>query len=83
MPLLSPKKRLELENKLHHFKPDLSNLIKFVEDLANGIIYKDDSQISCITACKVYSQYPRTEFTISSLSKDYKPKDIPYENQKA
>lgn len=49
-------------------KSDLSNLIKWVEDTANGILYHDDAIISSICAKKVYDIKPRTEFTIQSLS---------------
>lgn len=55
------------ENCHHIFKPDLSNLIKFVEDIGSGIIYKDDSIICSITASKKYSKEPRTEFEIRIL----------------
>jgi len=56
-------------NKLEHhtIKPDLSNLIKFVEDSANGIIYNDDKQIIEITATKLYDDKPRTEIIIEEL----------------
>lgn len=37
----------------HHYKkPDLDNLIKFICDVCNGIIYTDDSRIAII--------YPRS-----------------------
>ena len=51
----------------HDTRPDLSNLIKYIEDVATGIIYKDDSQISIIIANKIFSAIPRTEFTITRL----------------
>jgi Holliday junction resolvase RusA-like endonuclease len=51
----------------HSCKPDLSNLIKFIEDVATGIIYKDDSLISKIVAHKVYSMIPRTEFSVTQM----------------
>jgi len=38
----------------HSQKPDLDNLIKFICDVMNDIIYKDDSQICKITATKQY-----------------------------
>lgn len=51
----------------HNFKPDLSNLVKFVEDVGSGILYVDDSIISSIIAKKMYDENPRTEFTIREL----------------
>lgn len=48
----------------HVFKPDLSNLIKYIEDVATGILFKDDCIISSINAKKLYSKTPRTEFTL-------------------
>ena len=52
------------EGDPHISKPDLSNLIKFIEDIGTGILYEDDKWISCIEAHKVYGKEPRTEFTI-------------------
>jgi len=57
---LSQKKKLQLHQTPHEKKPDLSNLIKFVEDTFNGYIYKDDSQIVNIFASKLYSNEPKT-----------------------
>lgn len=51
----------------HYSKPDLSNLIKFIEDVATGIIYTDDSLIAKIVATKIYSTIPRTEFSITTM----------------
>ena len=51
----------------HYYRPDLSNLIKFVEDAITGIVYRDDCIIASIDAHKLYSTDPRTEFTISAL----------------
>ena len=51
----------------HVYKPDVSNLLKFVEDVCTGIVYKDDSLISIVVAHKIYDDNPRTEFTITEL----------------
>lgn len=49
----------------HIKKPDLDNLFKSVTDGMNGIVYVDDSQISCATLEKVYSDNPRVEVLIN------------------
>ena len=50
---------------IHHTgKPDCSNLIKFYEDCANGILFGDDSQITSGSFKKKYSKNPRTEIEI-------------------
>ena len=51
-------------------KPDLSNLIKFIEDASNKIIIEDDAMISEINAGKYYSEIPRTELTITRIKRD-------------
>jgi Holliday junction resolvase RusA-like endonuclease len=56
-----------LEGHYHTSVPDLSNMVKFIEDVAQGILYKNDCTICSITTRKIYSQQPRTEFTIREL----------------
>ena len=62
---ISKKKRTT--DRPHIIKPDLSNLIKFVEDVGNGIIYRDDRQITSIRASKKYSLEPRVEWTVTRI----------------
>ena len=45
-------------------KPDLSNIVKGVEDALNGLLYKDDSQIVELKLQKFYSDEPRLEFSL-------------------
>lgn len=52
----------------HIFRPDLSNLIKLVEDVATGILFSDDCIIASLSAKKKYDNVARTEFTISRLN---------------
>jgi crossover junction endodeoxyribonuclease RusA len=51
----------------HCVRPDLDNLIKFILDVANGVLYEDDKQVAKITAEKTYDQKARTEITIMEL----------------
>ena len=55
----------------HKVKPDISNLIKFVEDALIGICYKDYSQIVKIDAEKKYildyDDIPRTRLMIKEI----------------
>lgn len=77
MPKLSMRKSLMVANTYHPHKPDISNLIKWVEDVANTIIYHDDAQIASITSRKIYNENPRTEFTIIPLLKEQKYENHP------
>ena len=61
------KARKIRKGKFHTFKPDLDNLIKFVLDVANDILYADDSIIAVITATKRWDTEARTEFTITPM----------------
>lgn len=61
--------RLDPQDFYHTYIPDLSNLIKMVEDIGTGILYEDDCLIAEITAVKCYSTSSRTEFTITELAK--------------
>lgn len=61
------QKRPHLENCWHTQRPDLSNCIKYYEDIATGICYKDDALITKIDATKFFSAIPRTELTILEL----------------
>lgn len=45
----------------HVKKPDLDNLVKFVKDCANGVLWDDDSQVVYLSASKVYHPNPATE----------------------
>lgn len=47
---------------------DLDNLVKFILDVANGILYHDDIQICQISALKEYGDTAYTEFTIYEIT---------------
>lgn len=52
----------------HSKKPDIDNLVKFVMDSGNKILWKDDACISHLRTMKVYSLNPRTEIRIWTQS---------------
>ena len=62
------KKANALTGRLRHTKrPDLSNVIKSVEDAMNGVVYKDDSQIVMLWGGKGYSLMPRIEIDVEEV----------------
>ena len=54
---MSAKKR---ETAIHTKKPDVDNLLKFLKDCANGVLWHDDSQVVWVLAQKLYSNSPCT-----------------------
>lgn len=62
----SKKKREDLVGKPHTIKPDLDNLLKFLDFLI-GTAIKDDSQIHTIYAHKLYSSVPETKIIIHEV----------------
>lgn len=66
IPKTRQKQKNSLEGKTHIFTPDLSNLVKFIEDISSGVLYHDDCLIAEIIAKKIYGE-PRTEFTLTKL----------------
>ena len=59
-------------------KPDIDNLIKFILDVGNGILWPDDNMISRISASKFFTEKPFTEITIL-IKKDL---ELPEETRK-
>jgi Holliday junction resolvase RusA-like endonuclease len=66
IPKTSRRKALDmaLGNIRHVKKPDTDNLVKMVKDCANGILWRDDSQVYSIYATKFYAEIPGTKITI-------------------
>ncbi len=48
-------------------KPDLDNLLKWVMDVGNGILWYDDKQIVSVGAVKIYGCVPKTVLTVSEM----------------
>jgi Holliday junction resolvase RusA-like endonuclease len=65
----SKKKTEEAENRLllPTSRPDTSNFVKLIEDACNEILWKDDSQIVRLDACKFYSKNPRVEVMVREI----------------
>ena len=60
-------KRQVAEGRVWHIKrPDLDNLVKFIFDNLNGILWKDDSQVVEIEARKYYGEMPQTILEVYS-----------------
>jgi Holliday junction resolvase RusA-like endonuclease len=68
---VSHKKKMLLRGGFRSSRPDLSNCIKFYEDIMQDVgIYKDDAQIVEITAKKLYDDGagPRVEITLREIN---------------
>lgn len=65
----SKKNRLlMLKGQMHHTKkPDGSNCRKLIEDVLQGIVIKNDSQIVEGRTVKTYSEKPRTDIILITL----------------
>jgi Holliday junction resolvase RusA-like endonuclease len=48
-------------------KPDIDNCIKFVLDVCNGLVFRDDAIVVSLSAVKKFDNYVRTEFSILEL----------------
>lgn len=66
----SKKKKTAAEAGLlwHTAKPDSDNTLKAVGDGCNGIVWKDDSQISCAKITKQYGDRPGLDILVEALS---------------
>lgn len=53
------KRKKMIDCEIDHIKrPDLSNLVKLLEDCLKGIVFTDDSQVRAFKVSKVYSENP-------------------------
>jgi Holliday junction resolvase RusA-like endonuclease len=48
-------------------KPDLSNVLKLVEDSMNGVVFRDDAEIVGILVSKEYAEVPGMLVEVSEL----------------
>lgn len=70
MPIPKSTSKAAKEAMIHHLiphvkKPDLTNLVKFAEDMLKGIVLVDDNLVTKIIAMKCYSEEPKTVMTIT------------------
>ena len=56
----STKKRIAAIGKPHSSRPDVDNLIKFVSDALNEILWDDDAIIYQVRGTKTYTTNPKT-----------------------
>jgi Holliday junction resolvase RusA-like endonuclease len=62
------KKQLAKENQIHPIVcPDLSNIIKAIEDGMNKIVYNDDKQICRHNCQKIYGESPSFTVTVNKI----------------
>lgn len=59
--------RSTTEYGYNHSRPDITDLIKFVENVSVGILFKDTGIIASISSFKRYSELSRTEIIITEL----------------
>jgi len=65
---VAEKGRDKLRYTWHPYKPDIDNLIKYILDVCNEIVYADDSQISMIHAKKIWYEVGKTEVTFTEIN---------------
>lgn len=61
------RKAIEDGTLLPTTKPDVSNIVKGIEDALNGVWYADDSQIIYSVASKQYADEPRVHIDMKTL----------------
>ena len=68
----SAKKREASKGQPYLSVPDLDNMVKYIQDVCNGVCYHDDAQITRISAIKCFDdgKGPRTEFTLLTANGD-------------
>jgi len=64
-----PKAQLKhnKENTLYVGRSDLDNLVKYILDCCNEVVFRDDALVVSMNARKLYSLKPRTEFTLTEI----------------
>ena len=63
------KKRL-MPREAHTKKPDIDNLLKCVMDALKDLCWRDDSQVSAVTACKVIASGDETPHVVVRIKEE-------------
>jgi Holliday junction resolvase RusA-like endonuclease len=58
------KRGKTVKRKLPSVTPDLDKLVRCIDDALEGVVYKNDSQITSMRAGKTYGEQPRVEIEI-------------------
>ena len=66
----SKKLRMEILGKPYKATPDLSNCQKWVEDVAEGILYENDKIIVETNVIKLYAPHAATAFRVTPYKAD-------------
>ena len=69
------------EGDWHASRPDLDNLVKYVLDVGNTILFTDDCVVSKLIASKSYGKEPKTIITITKLERGSKGNDTGREKE--
>jgi len=69
--LSKTRKNSLLGDSSHNCKPDLDNLIKFILDCGNKLLWSDDCMISEIHARKIWCDSPHTEITMQHIPVEF------------
>jgi Holliday junction resolvase RusA-like endonuclease len=72
IPRVNITKADQLIDTYHKIRPDISNLVKFVEDCCEGILYRDDCIVVTGTNHKIFGVDPCTIFWTTPLPDDAK-----------
>jgi Holliday junction resolvase RusA-like endonuclease len=61
-------KQKDMNGHLSKQKPDVDNLLKFLLDISNNLLWKDDCEVSICQGTKIFDINPRTEFTVTEIN---------------
>jgi len=68
-----PKKNSgKLKDSFCCASPEISKLIKFIEEVGTGVVFSDECTITSVASRKRYDNVPRTEFIIEEIKNEKK-----------